>query len=423
MVKEVFVQNVLLFKRKALYWASSFNTACVFDSNGFTDAYSKFDLLIATGVADELKTAAGTAFTDLKSFKKKHSQKWLPGFLSYDLKNETEGLYSDNPDQLQFPDLYFFVPKHVILLKNNTVSIISEQAEEILEQINQTCLFHPEQKIAVKIQARISKETYLEKAEQIRQHIIRGDIYETNFCQEFYAEHAQIDPTFVFDQLNTISPTPFACYFKVGNKYILSASPERFLAKRKNQLISQPIKGTAPRSSSPTEDEHQKNLLKNSIKEKAENVMIVDLVRNDLTKSAVRGTVKAEELFEIYSFKQVHQMISTITAELHENADATDAIRNSFPAGSMTGAPKLNAMKLMEQFEGSKRSIYAGSAGYFSPDSDFDFNVIIRTVLYNAENKYLSFQVGSAITFLAAPQAEYEECLLKASAIRKVLQG
>jgi len=421
-VKEAFIPDIKAFKRKALYWASSFNTACVFDSNSFTDPYSKFDLMLAADAADELEAVVGTAFTDLKLFKGKHPDKWLPGFLSYDLKNETEKLFPSQIDQLQFPDLYFFVPKHVILLKGNCVKTISDEAEGIIEQINQT---HPssKQKTEVQIQARTSKETYLEKAEQIWQHIVRGDIYVTNFCQEFYAENAQIDPTFVFDELNSISPTPFACYLKKGNKYILSASPERFLAKRNNKLISQPIKGTAPRSPSAQEDEHQKNTLKNSIKEKAENVMVVDLVRNDLTKSAVPGSVKVEELFGIYSFKQVHQMISTITAELNEAVDSVDVIKNTFPAGSMTGAPKIRAMQLMQQFEGSKRSIYAGSVGYFSPEGDFDFNVIIRSILYNEEKKYLSFQVGSAVTFQSDPKAEYEECLLKANAIVQVLKG
>lgn len=421
MIKEAFIQDVKAFKRKALYWASSFSTACVFDGNGFADVYSKFDVLIAADAADKPEWVADTSFISLKSFKQKHPNKWLLGFLSYDLKNETEKLSSENPDQLYFPDLYFFVPKHVILLKGHLAHIISDQAEGIFELIEQTVLPASTQKTKVQIQARISKESYLKKVRQIKQHIIRGDIYETNLCQEFYAENTNIDPTFVFDQLNSISPTPFACYFKAGNKYILSASPERFLAKRNSKLISQPIKGTAARASSATEDKHQKNTLKNSIKEKAENVMIVDLVRNDLTKSAIAGTVKVEELFGIYSFSQVHQMISTITAELDSNVDVADVIKNAFPAGSMTGAPKIRAMELMEQFEGSKRSIYSGSVGYFSPDNDFDFNVVIRSILYNAENKYLSFQVGSAITFQSDQAAEYEECLLKASAIMTVL--
>ncbi|MGI4729680.1 MAG: anthranilate synthase component I family protein [Janthinobacterium lividum] len=420
MIKEASHFNINLFKRKALHWASSFNTVSVFDSNNFADPYSKFDLMLAAGTLDELETDANTSFIDLKSFRQKHPNQWLPGFLSYDLKNEIENLTSSNPDKLQFPQLYFFVPKHVLLLKNGQLEIISVEAEKILAEIEATEI--PSAKnISLQLKSGISREEYLEKVDQIKQHIIRGDIYETNFCQEFYAENAAIDPVSVFKELNQISPTPFACYFKAKEKHLISASPERFLAKRNQQLISQPIKGTSPRSIFPEEDEHQKNLLKNSIKEKAENVMIVDLVRNDLTKSAVYGTVKVEELCEIYSFRQVHQMISTVTATLDNRIDLVDAIKNTFPPGSMTGAPKIKAMELMEQFEAGKRSIYAGSVGYFSPDGDFDFNVVIRTILYNSAQKYLSFQVGSAITFQSEAAAEYEECLLKASAMLRVL--
>ncbi len=410
-----------LFKRKALYWASSFNTACVFDSNNFADPYSKFDWLLAADAEVTLETKTGTAFTDLKSFKNQYQNKWLLGFLSYDLKDELENLCPGQTDQLQFPDLYFFVPKHILLFKEGLLKIISAEPDVVLEAIQQTQILQTESKPQVQIKERISKATYLEKAEQIRQQIMLGNIYITNFCQEFYADNAQIDPKFIFDQLNSVSPTPFACFFKTGNKYILSASPERFLAKRRNLLISQPIKGTAARSNSPQQDQHQKTALKNSIKERAENVMIVDLVRNDLTKSAIFGSVKVEELFGIYSFKQVYQMISTITAEIADATNPVDALKNTFPAGSMTGAPKLRAMQLMQQFESSKRSIYAGSVSYFSPDGDFDFNVVIRSILYNAENKYLSFQVGSAVTFQSNPELEYEECLLKAAAIRQVL--
>ncbi|MGI4751503.1 MAG: anthranilate synthase component I family protein [Janthinobacterium lividum] len=420
MIKEASHLDISLFKRKALHWASSFCTVSVFDSNNFNDTYSKFDWLLAAENLDELKVDADTSFIDLKSFRQKYPNQWLPGFLSYDLKNEVEDLTSENPDQLQFPQLYFFVPKHILILRNDQLEIISAEAEKIWEEIEATEI-SPAEKVSLQIKPKISKEGYLKKVNQIKQHIVRGDIYETNFCQEFYAENVEINPISVFEELNALSPTPFACYFKAYDKHILSASPERFLAKRKQQLISQPIKGTASRAASLQEDERQKNLLKNSIKEKAENVMIVDLVRNDLTKIAVPGTVAVEELFGVYSFRQVHQMISTVTATLATNIDLIDAIKSAFPPGSMTGAPKLRAMQLAEEFEVSKRSIYAGSVGYFSPDDDFDFNVIIRTILYNSTQRYLSFQVGSAITFQSEPEAEYEECLLKASAMLRIL--
>jgi para-aminobenzoate synthetase component 1 len=225
----------------------------------------------------------------------------------------------------------------------------------------------------------------------------------------------------MFAKLNKVSPNPFASFFKLNDKYVMCASPERFLAKRGDKLMSQPIKGTIKRGETVAEDELNKQQLKNNTKELQENVMIVDLVRNDLTRSAKHGTVKTKELFGIYSFKHLHQMISTVICEIAEGLSAVQAIKNSFPMGSMTGAPKINAMLLMEQYERSKRGIYSGAIGYFSPDGDFDFNVVIRTLLYNETNRYLSFHAGSAITYYADAEKEYEECLLKAKAILEVL--
>ncbi len=243
----------------------------------------------------------------------------------------------------------------------------------------------------------------------------------TNFCQEFFAEDTVIDPLAVFLKLNEISPNPFAAFFKWKGNYVLCASPERFLAKRGEKLISQPIKGTAKRGVDDAEDEAIKQELRNHTKEQQENVMIVDLVRNDLTRSAKQGTVKTEELFGIYTFNQVHQMISTVVCELEDGISAIQAIKNSFPMGSMTGAPKISAMQLMEQYEHSRRGVYSGAIGYFCPDDDFDFNVVIRSLLYNQNKKYLSFQTGSAITYHADAEKEYEECLLKAQAILEAL--
>jgi para-aminobenzoate synthetase component 1 len=412
--------DIDIFKRKALKWASSFDTACYFDSNGFSDKYSSFDLLIAAGKTAELKASAGEAFEQLQHFKNANPG-WLPGFFTYDLKNETENnLASEHPDYLNFPELYFFVPKHILLVKGETVEIISGCKEEVLSQINEVfiqCLVKQE----VSLTPRFSKDEYLQAIVQLKEHIKRGDIYEANFCQEFFSDYAHVDPLAVFEQLNSISPTPFACFFKLDEKYILSASPERFLAKRERKLISQPIKGTAKREANPLTDLKVLQQLHNDPKEQAENVMIVDLVRNDLTKSALAGSVQVEELFGIYSFTQVHQMISTIVASLHPQVSALQAIARSFPMGSMTGAPKVKAMQLIEQYERSRRGVYSGAIGYFSPDDDFDFNVVIRTILYNADKKYLSLHVGSAITYQSDPEQEYEECLIKASAVMEIL--
>jgi para-aminobenzoate synthetase component 1 len=406
------------FKQKALQWANGFDVAVCLTSNYFTNGYSKFETLIATGVKAELKCNAGTAFEQLDIFRKKHGD-WVLGTLSYDLKNEIESVSSDNPDNLQFPELYFFVPEHVIIIRESEIEIISDI--DILSQINGQTIKATYPEINLKLHSRFSRNEYIETVKTVQQHIIRGDIYETNFCQEFYAENAIIEPLAVFNQLTQISPSPFGCYVKLYHQYIISASPERFLAKRGHQLISQPIKGTAKRSTDKAEDESLKKILKEHPKEQQENVMIVDLVRNDLTRSAKPGTVKVEELFGIYSFEQVHQMISTVVCEKDESLSDVQVIKNTFPMGSMTGAPKVSAMQLMEKYERTKRGMYSGAVGYFSPDGDFDFNVVIRTILYNAGNQYLSFEVGSAITHNADAEYEYEECLLKAKAILEVL--
>lgn len=414
--------NPEIFKQKALQWASGFDVSAYLDSGNFSDGYSKFNTLIGVGTKKQLKCEPGNSFEQLAAFREQNPG-WVFGFLTYDLKNEIENLSSANSDHLNFPDLYFFVPEHLILIGTDDIEIISAEAENVLEQIEGQHVSDRENISGIAIKSRFNQAEYIDTIKTIQQHIIRGDIYETNFCQEFYAEDVTVDALSLFRHLHQISPAPFSCFFKINDQYIISASPERFLAKRGRQLISQPIKGTAKRSSNAAEDEQLKYSLKNHPKEQQENVMIVDLVRNDLTKSAIPGTVKVEELFGIYSFEQVHQMISTVTCLKDESISDVQAIRNTFPMGSMTGAPKVSAMQLMEKYERTKRGVYSGAVGYFSPDGDFDFNVIIRTILYNAANQYLSFQVGSAITHNAAPEKEYEECLLKAKAILEVLRA
>jgi para-aminobenzoate synthetase component 1 len=414
------ITKVALFKQKALAWAADFDTVCYLDSNDFNDPYGKFDSLIAIGAKSELTANAGDAFEQLSAFKISNTG-YITGFFGYDLKNETENLQSNHPDYLDFPDMYFFAPETLISIKENTVEITGDNAKEIFEAITKFDLVSGKPQSPINLQPRFSRQEYVETVEKIQQHIIRGDIYVTNFCQEFYAEHTEIEPLSVFQNLNSLSPTPFAAFFKWKGNYIICASPERFLAKRGNKLISQPIKGTARRDADKATDKAIIEELRNHPKELQENVMIVDLVRNDLTRSAKPGSVKTEDLYQIQTFKQVHQMVSTVTCELMENVSSVEAVKNSFPMGSMTGAPKISAMQLMDQYERSNRGVYSGAIGYFDPDGDFDFNVVIRTLLYNSDNKYLSFHVGSAITYHANPEQEYEECLLKAKAILEVL--
>lgn len=413
-------EQISIFKEKALKYASNFEVCCYLDSHQYQDKYGKHDCLIAFGKDNELTAPVGNAFSLLKTFVNQNKD-WMFGLLTYDLKNEIEDIQLLRDDRLGFPDLFFFVPKYLISIKDDEFKIVKGEVD--IEQIWNTPITDEVRRYKLNIQNKFTKDAYLDHIEKIKQHIKRGDVYEMNFCQEFFAENVEIDPLITYKHLTEVSPTPFSGFFKIGNKYILSATPERFLSKRGEILTSQPIKGTAKRSKDLTEDLAIKNALKNSKKEQSENVMIVDLVRNDLTKSAVKGSVKVDELFGIYTFPQVHQMISSISCELSPNIHFIDAIKNTFPMGSMTGAPKLRAMQLIDQYERSKRGAYSGSFGYINPDGDFDFNVIIRSILYNAENRYLSFQVGGAITYQSDAEKEYEECLLKASAIMSVLKN
>lgn len=412
-------QELISFKQKALQWANQFEICCCFDSNEYTDPYSKYDFLLAAGARRQLNVNTGQAFKSLQEFQQANSD-WMFGLMSYDLKNEIETLSSTHVDHLDFPDLFFFIPENLIIIRNGNIEVLRGEAG-LLETIHALSPHQPAPNSMLNMECKIDKATYLNKVNELREHISRGDIYEVNFCQEFFAENASIDPFGVYLNLNELSPTPFAGYFKINDNYILSASPERFLCKRGNQLISQPIKGTAKRSNDQKEDELIKKELKNNLKEQAENVMIVDLVRNDLTKSAVPGTVRVDELFGIYSFPQVHQMISTVSCQANPILHPAEIIKNTFPMGSMTGAPKVRAMELIEETECSKRGIYSGTFGYFDADGDFDFNVVIRSILYNKQKKYLSFQVGGAITYASSAESEYEECMLKASAIIKTL--
>lgn len=414
------VGPIELFKHKALTWADGFDVCCYLDSNDYKDLYGEYDFLIAAGVDDELNCKVGNAFESWKDFYEQHKN-WMFGFLSYDLKNEIENLDSLNPDQHDFPDLFFFVPKYLIVGKAGEIQVIIGD-QDIIQDIEEIKVGDLAGNLHLSIEKRMTRETYLKAVLEMQEHILRGDIYEANLCQEFFSTHATIDPVSVYLKLKELSPTPFSGYFKQYHNYILSATPERFLCKRGAKLISQPIKGTAKRSLDPAVDEQNKLALQSNAKEQAENVMIVDLVRNDLSKSAVKGSVKVEELFGIYGFPQVYQMISTVSCDLDPEIHFIDAIKNAFPMGSMTGAPKLSAMQLIEVVEHSKRSVYSGAMGYIDPSGDFDLNVIIRSVLYNSENEYLSFQVGGAITYAAEAAKEYEECLLKASAILQTLE-
>lgn len=418
-------------KKKLLHWSQKFEEVVLLDSNDRNNSsnYSRYIAILAVDAFTVIKTDYNQAFKKLEEYQSKTND-WLFGYLTYDLKNDIELLKSNNFDGLHFPDLYFFQPKRIFLFTNSGVEIqylkcVEEELETDWEDIlNQDInAYKFKNKSSLKILSRTSKENYFNRLNKILEYIQRGDIYESNFCQEFYSENTKIDPLSTFIYLNKISKPPFATFLRLGNLYALSASPERYISKNGNTVISQPIKGTAKRLTDKMEDEKLRVYLENDQKERSENIMITDLVRNDLSKFANKGSVKVDELCKIYSFEQVHQMISTVTCQVDKSLSPVYMIRETFPMGSMTGAPKISAMNIIEELEDSKRGLYSGAVGYFNPHGDFDFNVIIRSILYNASNNYISFSVGSAITAKSIPENEYEECLIKAKAMRAALEN
>ena len=408
-----------------LTWAQQFREVVFLDSNNYPDQYSSYDCLLAVDAFTSIKTDYHNAFDDLKQYQQT-TRDWLFGYLSYDLKNNVEDLKSMNSDGLNFPDLYFFQPKKLFLFKGNELQICylnmcDDEVEVDFTEIVECEKFKLESQNSILISQKISKEKYIEKVSKILEHIHCGDIYEANFCMEFFAENTIINPLCNYLKLNEISKAPFSVFFKNNNHFLLSASPERYLKKEAENLISQPIKGTSKRFADKLQDEKSKLELSQNPKERAENIMITDLVRNDLSRTAQKGSVQVYELCKVYSFLQVHQMITTISSKLNPEFSVIDALKTTFPMGSMTGAPKISAMQIIEDLEESKRGLYSGSVGYFTPNGDFDFNVVIRSILYNQTEKYVSFSVGSAITSLSIPEQEYEECLLKAAAMLEVL--
>ena len=415
------IQDYQQIKLQMLSWANRFNICALLDNHQYNSSYHSIECLLAVGIVTSFETT-GNTIIDLKKFLHK-TDDWVFGHVSYDFKNQLEPLSSLHSDKIKFSDIFFFQPEIVIQLSENEIKIssLTDTPEKIFFAIQSK-----ENNITaennIEIQSAFTKEEYVHVIKQLQQHILRGDCYEINFCQEFFANDASIQPQQLYHHLTTISPVPFACFYKLNDKFLICASPERYVKKQGNIILSQPVKGTYKRNlQNEKDDELLKQKLAADQKEKSENVMVVDLVRNDLSKICEEGSVKVEELFGIYSFPQVHQMISTIKGELSNETDFADVLKATFPMGSMTGAPKRKVMELIEQYEKTKRGIFSGCVGYIAPNKDFDFNVVIRSIMYNQTEKYLSYQVGSGITFNSNAENEYEECLLKAEAIKQVL--
>lgn len=411
-----------------LNWASRFNICAFLDNQDYHLPLHSFDGLLAAGAVEYVQASAGHALDDLRQFAGRHHD-WLFGHFGYDLVKETEpfGISQQAANPVGFPDLFFFIPEIIIELKGDRLHIgsLRQDHAEVLEEI----LASPagragkvESGEGPQLQPAFSREEYLDTIRTLREHILRGDCYEINFCQEFFGRPTDIDPLETWKLLSEASPNPFAAFYRLEDKYLLCASPERYLRREGNTLISQPIKGTAPRvQDDPRADEAAGAGLAASAKDRSENVMVVDLVRNDLSKICLPGSVRVRELFGIYGFPQVYQMTSTVEGELAPGIDFIAAIQATFPMGSMTGAPKRRVAALIDRYERTSRGLFSGALGYVTPEGDFDFNVIIRSLFYNKTSHYLSYQVGSGITFYSDPEQEYEECLVKAEGIKKAL--
>jgi para-aminobenzoate synthetase component 1 len=352
------------------------------------------------------------------------SADWKFFALSYDLKNDIDGLTSDNPDHLKWPLIEVVKPEHVITIdKKGQVEVHSDYPIRLLEEISNLSKDNSEVSIDYALpEYSMSKEEHTSKVEYIKSQIALGNLYEMNLCMEIVLPEFRCSNLGqLYAKLSDASPTPFSCYVKSGDKHLICASPERYIARKHGRIYSQPIKGTSRRYV----DEHKNKVsrlhLANSLKERAEHIMIVDLVRNDLSKVSHPGTVEVDELFGIYGYRQVNQMISTISGKLEENTSWVDCIRASYPMGSMTGAPKHITMEFIDDIETATRGWYSGSMGYIDPNGDFDSNVVIRSLMVDAGKSLAKYAVGGAITFDSDPEAEYEECLLKSEALRQVL--
>lgn len=395
---------------------SLFQYAAIFENcESKVDKYGEYEYIVGFANADT------QTFTTWEALAKSENI-WRMGILPYELKQLFEPTLSTQKKiEIPFPEVAFFVPECIVLKKRDADFPEILGKIEMWEKIQQATELPIASTVMSDFVSNYSKEAYLATIQQLQQHIREGDCYEINLAQRFLAQTQHFSPANIYFHLRKISQVPFATFIKWQNTFLICASPERFLKLKKDTIISQPIKGTAPRGKNIQEDMNYKAYLQNSLKEQAENVMIVDLTRNDLYRSANINSVKVPYLFEIQTFSTIHQLVSTIIGKKREAVNWAAVIANTFPPGSMTGAPKVRTSQLIDEYENVGRGIYAGSAGYISPENDFDLNVIIRSLVYDAQKQVLSYHVGGAITYDSIPEQEYAETLLKAAAIRNVL--
>ena len=375
--------------------------------------------LFACGVEHvfEHDIADESSWGGLHDFRSRYSD-WMFGWISYDAKSSIEQIERHTNQFQAPPEILWVVPKHLMEIRGEKI-IIHKGNPEIHWKKWQT--MQSESWSPIECTADVSEEEYLQDVRAIQHHIQRGDIYEVNYCMRFSAHAPGLSPPTLFKRLSMLVKAPMMGYVSWKGTHVICGSPERFLAKQGDFISAHPIKGTARRSSDPAADVQIAKALRASKKERAENTMIVDLMRNDLSRFAKRGSVRVPEWCEVHTFPTVHHLISKITCEVDQSTAWVDMLRYTFPMGSMTGAPKVSAMNIIQRYERQPRAIYSGTLGYLTPDGDFDMNVIIRSVIYQELSGQLTIGVGGAITDLSDPEAEYQECQLKVAAIMKAL--
>ncbi len=411
------VDDTRLFSEKMLSWSSQFNIFCFATSCGYESPYSRYDFLFAAEPTAIYQESNSWSPQSLQAFSNQHPD-WLFGHLNYP---------GQDPDPVGFPACFFFNPGICITLNDHQLTIRSKQRppDEIWQSINNShALSDHIGTLITEIQPLQARSDYLQSVEQVKRHIARGDCYELNYCQGFRTRSTDFNPFSFFKRLIEEHPNPFAVLYRIESSFCICASPERFLQRVGNTVISQPIKGTIRRSlSAPDTDKELREQLSNSEKDRAENVMVVDLVRNDLSRVCARNSVEVSELFGVYSFPNLHHLISTVQGTVLEETPWTSILAACFPMGSMTGAPKQKVMEITANLEKSARGLFSGTIGYVDPAGQFDFNVVIRSVFYNQETGQLHFKAGGGITAASDPVKEYEESLLKAAAIHQLLSG
>lgn len=406
-------------------FAQTYDTVFWLESCNLPNAHDigAFELVIGLGEKSKIElTSTDFSWDAVSSYL--DEQAWKFFALSYDLKNEISKLETKNKDVLNWPVLSCVKPELTITLsKNNEFKVYGVSEAELFKLLD--TVNEKDSKPIVTfsaISASLTEEEHHQRVRDIKREISEGNMYEMNLCLEHVLEDFECKQPFeLFHKLTRTSPTPFSAYVQLNHKHVLCASPERFLTTLNNRVYSQPIKGTSKRYENFAQNQESRLHLANSIKERAEHIMIVDLVRNDLSKLCKVGSIQVDELFEIYGYKHVNQMISTISGELESSPNFVEAIKATYPMGSMTGAPKHIVMKFIDALETAARGWYSGTIGYIQPDGNFDSNVVIRSLLYDSEKRVAKFSVGGAITFDSDPTLEYEECLLKSEAIRSVL--